>query len=343
MAKKDSRDVNISDFSLNKWKRAIELRKKGKYQEAEEELKGALDEDPGNFLLKSSLAETYLRQDRLTEARIMAEAILSLDPQYPQARYILGEVFFKENRFEQALQCFHHASQKDQRPYLILRVAKTLRKMERYGEALETLDSVLISERQNLSFLKEKALVLGRMEHWDQALTIYEKLYELDPEDSFVRKEIYRLKGKKWPDEKVINELKAVVNLPSRKDDPQLHGLLGQKLKEAGKLKEAAAEFRTALHLDPNNVFYLKLEGFCYYRLKDYEKAIQTLGDAFRRRPGDYIVKTTLEKIYRITKDLKGFMSLLEEIIEEQPRNVKLIGTLNRIKKQVHANETGDN
>ena len=328
-------NMKLTEFSRIKWERARDLKRRGDFQEAEQELKEALEEEPGQLLLKASLADLYLRQNRPREARIIAEAILSLDPQYPQAQYILGEIFFKENSFDQALQCFRHACQKDTKSYLVLRVAMTLRKMERYEEALETLDSVLVGERQNLRFLKEKAVILGRLKQFDKALKIYEKLHELDPTDSFVRKEIYRLKGENRPDDKVIHELKTVVHLSSGKEDPQLHGFLGQKLKKAGKLNEAVAEFQIAFRLDTNNVFFLKQEGFCHYQLKDYEKAIQTLGEAFRKDNNDYIVKKTLEKIYTITQNLEGFTLLLEEILKDNPHNVKLMGTLKRVQKRL--------
>ena len=328
--------MKLSEFSRIKWERAIDLKKKGEFQTAEMELNDALEEDPNSFLLKASLADLYLRQNKIAQAKILAEAILSSDPQYPQARYIIGEIYLKENNFERALQCFRRASQRDSRPYIILRTAMTLRKMKRYQEALEILDAVLINEKRNIRFMKEKALVLSRLKDWDKALNIYEKLHELDPDDSFVRKEVYRLKGKKRPDEKVIRELKTVVNLPSRKDDPQLHGLLGQKLKEAGNLKEAAAEFRKALKLDPDNIFFLKQEGFCHYHLKNYEMAIQNLSEAFKKTPNDYILKTTLEKLYSTTDNLEGFIFLLEGILKEQPHYVKLMGVLKKIKGRCH-------
>jgi tetratricopeptide (TPR) repeat protein len=99
-----------------------------------------------------------------------------------------------------------------------------------------------------------------------------------------------------------------MVKLSSGNDDAQLHGFLGQELKGAGKLEEAAAEFRVAQRLDPNNVFFLKQEGFYHYQRKDYEKAIQTLGEAFQKDPGDYIVKKTLEKIYTTVQILEEFI-----------------------------------
>ncbi len=335
--------ATLSQFCRIKWELARDFKRKGKYQEAERELKDALEEDPANFLLKSSLADLYIRQGKLIEARILAEEVLASDPRHPQALVVLGEIFSKETNLDEAINCFRHAFQKDSRPYVSLRIARTLRKMERYKEALEELDTVLVAQRENPSFLKEKALTLNRMGRRSEALEIYEKLRSLDPDDSFVLKEVFRLKGLGRPDERVIKELSSVVNIPSRKDDPQLHGFLGQKFKETGQVQEAAAEYRTASQLAPDNLYFLKQEGFCYYRLKNYSKALECLEEVFRKDPTDYIVKGTLEKIYTTLGRLDDFLSLLEDTLQRHPHNVKLMGKIKKIKKLLDAkNELGN-
>ena len=77
---------DLSTHSKQKWQTALALRKKGAFQEAEKELKEALEEQPHHPLLNSSLAQLYLKQDRIKEARILAESILSQEPEYPQAK-----------------------------------------------------------------------------------------------------------------------------------------------------------------------------------------------------------------------------------------------------------------
>lgn len=331
--------MELSRFSRIKWERARDLRKRGQYQEAEDELKEALDEQPDNLLLRASLAEVYVRQDRPLEAKVLAEAILSVNPQYPQALYILGEVFLRQEKLDEALECFRQASEGDKRPYLILRVARTLRKMERYKEALETLDSAPLHQKDNRYFLKERALVLNRMKRYEEALDVYERVRKLDPKDSFVRKEIVRLRGSHRPDETTIEELEKVVSLPSGKDDAQLHGFLGQKLKDAGKARKATAEFQIASRLDPENPFFVKQQGFCHYQLGEYPEAVKCLSQAFRKNPNDFYVKGTLKKIYTSTGNIKGFVELLEEVVQDHPQNVKLIGTLKGMKKALDAEE----
>lgn len=329
--------MKSNQFSRIKWERARDLKQRGAFQEAEKELKEALEEEADNPILKASLAELYLRQDRFVEARILAEAILSSDSQNSQALYVLGEIFSKEDKLEEALQCFQQAQKKNAGTFLTLRIAQTFRDMGRFRESLETLDSVLVRERENLRFLKEKALILSRMKRWDEALMVYEKAQKLNPDDSFVRKEVYRLRGLKRPDQKTIRELETVVKLPSRKDDAQLHGFLGQKLKDAGKLKEALKEFQTAKRLAPENPYFLRQEGFCRYNLGDYPEAIQALSQVFRKDPKDYILRSTLKKMYAATGNIAGFITLLEEILKDHPHNVKLLGVLRRVKKEADA------
>jgi tetratricopeptide (TPR) repeat protein len=328
--------ARLSEFSRIKWERARDLRKRGEFLEAEVELKEALEEDPDHALLMASLAEVLRRQDRIAEARILVDSVLSRDPQDARALSVLGEILVREERLDEALQCFRQAAQKDPKPYLTLRIARTLKDMERLEAALEVLDSVLVGDRENPSFLKERALVLNRMGRGEEALDLYEKLAVQDPKDDFVRKEIYRLKGAGRPHEEMIQELQKVLSLPSRKDDPQLHGLLAQKLREGGRHGEAAQQFHEAWRLAPDNLYFLKQEGFCHYKQGDDDRALQALGEAFRRDPSDYRVRTTLEKIYSNQKDMPAFADLLEEVLKAHPHHVKLVGILRKVRKKTH-------
>ncbi|MBW2000636.1 MAG: tetratricopeptide repeat protein [Deltaproteobacteria bacterium] len=239
----------LSQYCRIKWERSVRLKREGALQEAENELREALEEQPEHPLLLTSLAQLYLMQDRPREAKILTDTVLSCNPQYPQALHVLGEIYYKENELQKALQCFEQAYEIAPQFYMARGIVKTLRDMKRYGEALEALDRALVHDRDNLRLQKERAVILNRMGRREEALDLYERISKLDPEDRFVRREVYRLKGLERPDEKVVQELKMVVNLESRKDDAQLHEFLGQKLKKLGKLREAAAEFQRAREL----------------------------------------------------------------------------------------------
>jgi tetratricopeptide (TPR) repeat protein len=331
--------MELTRFSRIKWEKAIDLRKRGQFREAEDELKEALDEQPESPALRASLAQVYLRQERLIEARSLADSILAENPQYPESLYVLGEIFSRQNRLEDALQSYRQAALGDKRPYLFLRIARTLRRMERYEEALATLEPVLLSKKDNRSFLKEKALTLNRMGRSEAALAVYEELRRLDPGDNFVRKEVVRLKSENRSRESTIQELEKVIQIPSQKNDAQMHGLLGQELKDSGRLLEAAAAFHRAGELEPGNPYFTKQEGWCYYGLGEYAKAVECLSLAFQKDPHDYYVRGALQKIYTSTGRIRDFVHLLEAILKEHPDQVKLMGILNSMKKKMAQEE----
>ncbi len=152
------------------------LKESGKFEEAEKEIQEGLRQNPDHTLLKTSLADLHLRQGHLAEGRILAEEVLAHDPQHPQALSVLGDFFLKEHSPHQAWECFRQAFFRDPRPYLILKTARALKEMGNFAEALQELEKVLVVQRENFPFLKEKALILNRMKKFDQALDCYEKV-----------------------------------------------------------------------------------------------------------------------------------------------------------------------
>jgi tetratricopeptide (TPR) repeat protein len=271
----------------------------------------------------------------LAEGRILAEEVLAADPQHPQALSVLGDLFLKQHSPQQALDCYHQAFLRDSRPYLILKMARALKEMRQFDKAIQELERVLVVKPRSLSFLKEKAIILNRMKKFDQALETFEKIKEISPEDPFVQKEILRLRSRSRPETQVLKELQAVVGMNSKKDNAQMHGLLAQKLKGAGLVREAAAEYRAASTLEPGNPYFLKQQGFCHYREGNYDEAIHCLEEAFRGDPSDYVVVKTLEKCYEAQERMKEFLELLQEALQQHPEQTPLLGTIKKVRKKL--------
>jgi tetratricopeptide (TPR) repeat protein len=209
--------------------------------------------------------------------------------------------------------------------------------MKLFDDALQELEKVLVVNPKSLPFLKEKALILNRMKRFDQALETLERIKEISPDDAFVQKEILRLRSRRRPETQVVKELQAVIGMESKKDDAQLHGLLAQRLKGAGMVKEAAVEYQRASDLEPNNPYFLKQQGFCHYRQKEYDQAIHCLKEAFRKDPSDYVVRKTLERSYEAQGDIGTYLTLLEKTLLQHPDEKSLLGTIRRIRTRVNA------
>jgi tetratricopeptide (TPR) repeat protein len=313
------------------------LKESRRYSEAEEEIRYELQKNPEQPFLKTSLADLRLRQGRLIEARILIDEVLARDPQHPEALSVLGDFFIKQRSPQKALDCYRQAFARDPKPNLVLKTARAFKEMKLFDDALQELEKVLVVKPKGLPFLKEKALILNRMKRFDQALETLEKIKEISPDDAFVQKEILRLRSRRRPENQVVKELQAVVGMESKKDDAQLHGLLAQRLKGAGMVKEAAVEYKRASNLEPNNPYFLKQQGFCCYREKDYDQAIHCLKEAFRRDPSDYVVRKTLERSYEARGDIGTYLTLLEETLLQHPDQKSLLGTIRRIRTRLKA------
>jgi len=311
------------------------LKESRKYSEAEEEIRYELRENPEQPFLKTSLADLYLRQGRLIEARILIDEVLARDPQHPEALSLLGDLLIKQRSPERALECYRQAFSRDPKPYLFLKTARAFKEMKLFDNALQELEKVLVVKPKSLPFLKEKAFILNRMKRFDQALETLERVKEISPDDPFIQKEILRLRSLRRPEPQVLKELQTVIGMESKKDDAQLHGLLAQRLKGAGLIKDAAAEYRRASNLEPNNPYFLKQQGFCHYRQKEYGQAIHCLKEAFRKDSLDYVVRKTLEKSYEAQGDIGEFLTLLEETLLQHPDQKSLLGTIRRIRTRL--------
>jgi tetratricopeptide (TPR) repeat protein len=315
------------------------LKAEGKFTEAAAEIRMGLEQDPEDLALKTSLADLFQRQGRLSEGRILVEEVLARDPAHPEALSVLGDLHLKSRVPEKALDCYRQALRRDRKPYLILKTARALKELGRLGEALEELENALVVNPGNESFLKEKALVLNRLKRFDQALETFEKLKNISPDDPFVRKEILRLRGRNRPQAQVLKELQTVVGMDSRKDDAQVLGLLAQKLRGAGRVREAAAEYRRAADLEPGNAYFLKQEGFCHYRLGDYARAAACLAEAFRQDPTDYYARGALGRCYEALNDRQGWLTLLEEVSGQHPEHKFLLGIIKKVRNKSDLSE----
>jgi len=311
------------------------LKESRRYSEAEGEIRRQLQENPEQPFLKTSLADLYLRQGRLIEARILIDEVLARDPQHPEALSVLGDLFIKQRSPERALDCYRQAFARDPKPYLVLKTARAFKEMKLFDNALQELEKVLVVKPKRLPFLKEKAFILNRMKRFDQALETLERVKEISPDDPFIQKEILRLRSLRRPEPQVLKELQTVIGMESKKDDAQLHGLLAQRLKGAGLVNDAAAEYSRALNLEPNNPYFLKQQGFCHYRQKEYGQAIHCLKEAFRKDSLDYVVRKTLEKSYEAQGDIGEFLTLLEETLLQHPDQKSLLGTIRRIRTRL--------
>lgn len=303
------------------------------YSQAQEEVEESLEEFPNNPELLALLADIYTYQDRLTDATLIIDELLKAGEVSYDIFIIKGNILYKQKSFAEALEYFQLALKKKRTNYLLGRLIQTFIHLNRTEEALYYTQLALESVPENPFFLKYLGQIYKKQEEWARALEIYQKVIELIPKDEFCYKEYLQLKARGWAPQRVEGELRAILKVSDKKDNPYLHALRAQNLKSMGQWEEAMIEYQEAIQLAPGDNFLLKQLGFCYSHLQKYAEAAETLKIPFIHNPNDIYVRAALIATYKKTENIDGLIAVLKEAIGKHPEVKSLYGVLRKLYK----------
>ena len=131
------------------------------------------------------LAAALSRQDQLVEAQKAVEHVLHIDADKSEARMLLGDIYSKDNRFQ---------------------------------EALEQYDLVLEKTPDNVPALSQKATALKTLGRQEQAIAIYQRCMQLDKNYGEAAWSLSNLKTYRFSDDEVANMTAALENDASNKE-----------------------------------------------------------------------------------------------------------------------------
>jgi len=168
--------------------------------------RGSAEEAIPEFL---SLASTYLEKGMLEEGLSVCQKLLELDPNNLKANEILGEIYFRQGQSEVALDQFLHVvkilrerGDEEQANELNKKlVAKFPQQIELHYQqaiarkdegdfegALRELVNILQDNPGYMPALMNKADILLKMNSWKDAYETYQRILELEPTHTEVRK-----------------------------------------------------------------------------------------------------------------------------------------------------------
>ena len=312
-----------------------DLKRKRNLKEAVEELTRAMEDFPQEPLLKIELADCLRLQGKSGEAEALALDALEELPANLNAHKVLGSIYLEEKSYDKALDHFEAANRIKRTGYVTSRIIKTLIGLEGFEEAKDLIREELIENPDNLSILRYKAQLLAREEAYQEAADLYQKIYNLNPEDDFSYKELLRLRSKGREPTEVRSEIKTILRVSKAANNPHLHSELGLNLKKAGKYEEAIAEFENALALSPNDSFILSHLGYCYSKLDMPLKVVETLSAPFIENPKDFYIRSSLMAAVKKEGCWEEFKRIVQKAIERHPQERSLWGLLKKTEKEL--------
>ena len=320
---------------------------------------------PGSRAARGALAQYYVEQKRLREARTLFEGLAAEDPETRE--YAMGAAIlsYQMKDYAAAEAQFGRLAGKDDDGSAQLYLAQIAEDQKRYEDALVRYKAVAEGDRGWLAKLRVAAM-LGKLNRVDEgrrwladlpAVTIEQRIQVRQAEASLLReagdlKGAYALLEKglvEHPDapdllydiamvaEKIdrLDEAEARLRrlVELKPDDAQALNALGYTLVDrTTRAEEGRALIEKALKQSPDDPFILDSMGWALYKLGRYDEALTYLLRAFSGRPDAEIAAHLGEVLW-----IKGERDRAKEVwaaqLRDSPDHPVLLETVRRLSR----------
>jgi tetratricopeptide (TPR) repeat protein len=253
-----------------------------------------------------------------------------------------ADLAFEARDFEEAAERYRELVDRRPNRYHYSRLVMAKSKLGASSDAAATARAALEIFPDDPWILRGLAAAEAKEGRIAEAVTAYEKLLSLEPNDRFAYKELMRLKTEGENPEDAAAALKGLMRTGGRDKNPHLKTLAADRLRKAGKLLEAVREYEAALALDPGSPYVLAQLGFVQKKLGREEDAVATLARAFVANPSDPYVRRSLESLLKKRNALPRFLELVSQALSLHPEVKSLHGIRKRLERAIkEQNELG--
>lgn len=227
----------------------------------------ALALDPELDVARTLWAQALDNAERWDDAARVLNAVKASSPYYPNARGQLAGVLHRAGRSDEALEVAAEAIAGNPDRGLKLQLSDLYMALERYDDAEGVLTEIINADaaagREDWRVLFSRGASRERQGNWPEAETDLKRALELRPDSAMVLNYL----GYSWVDR-------------------------GERLEEAFEM------IRRAVMLEPRSGHIVDSLGWAYYRLGDYETAVDYLERAVELLPSDPILNDHLGDAY---------------------------------------------
>ena len=315
--------------------------------------------------VRGTLAQFYVEQKRLPEARAMFEQLAVEEPESREYAMGVAILSYQMKDYAAAERQFQKLLAKDEDGNVQLYLAQIAEEQKRYEEAIARYKAVPDGERAWLAKLRVGAMY-GKLNRLDEgrrwladlpAVTIEQRIQVRQAEASLVResgdnKGAYAVLEKalvEHPDapdllydlamvaEKIDRvdvaeaKLKRVIEL--KPEDAQALNALGYTLVDrTARTEEGRALIERALKLSPDDPFILDSMGWALFKLGRYDESLTYLLKAFSGRP-DAEIAAHLGEVLWIKGDRAKAQEVWAAQLKDSPDHPVLLETVRRLSR----------
>ncbi|MEE4315070.1 MAG: tetratricopeptide repeat protein, partial [Desulfofustis sp.] len=283
-------------------KLSIALVRLGEAGQAIDELKQLIDKNPDSRPARLTLARLYREMDLNTLAEEQYRYLIEVLGDYGQAYLDLGFMYEEQRDFEEALELFNQALQKNPHD-LALRhhVARIYVSMQRYDDALRELNLIVQLDAGEMDARRKIGLIYMEQERWDDAISLFRELLERDLQLEPVRYYLGSALERKEQWHEAFEVFSAIPETSALYEDALAH--MGFLLMQMKRLDEAVSLLERQIGqgpVRPQVYYYLAVIHLSEDQL---DEALAVLERGIRQFPDDVVLLyqqgITLERIGR--------------------------------------------
>lgn len=297
----------------------------------------------GNLIVK--LANAYRVMGNYDGALAKAEEAIALMPKSVEPLLIKGRIYSNLGKIDEAESCGTEALEKNPSNVdAILFMSDLLRKENRLQENLDLLEKSIQSTGGSLPILIERARLVNFMDGPDEALPLFQKLADLNPDDVGILSELARAQA--TTGDLQAAEKSALTSLRINSKQPALHYLVGKMQLTTGQLDQAIQHLSEAIRLAPEDLQpYVEL-GQAYQARREFGNALKSYRQAVDKGIKDSRPYVQAGILMRDGKDFQGAESMFRRAAEMLPDDLSIrkqlaaVVTLNLVHNSQEANST---
>jgi len=222
------------------------------------------------------LAQFLVAEQKMAKAIEKITDVLKVDPSVLEARYILGNIYSKQEKYDLAIEEFKNALEFDPDYYdAIFGLALAYKNSGKLDEAIVGFKRLMeIDPRDTKPFLHLGDIYEER-EELDEAQKYLESGVELDPESPFFHNNLGAVYLKKKMYDQAEKEIKAALEIERHIPLRNAHFNMALLHEARGEFDLAILEYKKEQETSPFNWKPDFNLGLLYTKAKDLEKAIQ--------------------------------------------------------------------
>ena len=244
-----------------------------------------------------------LQQERGSDRAVLyGRLALYLQPQLAEAHILIGDTLAGQQNFDSAIEAYDAIEPASPlSSAALIRKAQSLHEKEDKEAAFDLLEEIAGSNPDRTDALIELGNLLRRDEQYERAEKAYTRAIERLDDPKTEHWTLYYSRGisyertKRWPEA----EADFLFALELQPEQPFVLNYLGYSWVDQGlNLDEAKDMLYRAVDARPDDGFIVDSLGWVYYRLEDYEKAVENLERAIVLEPGDPVINDHLGDAY---------------------------------------------